>query len=181
MGLNPSYSSDASFGIQLEVPSMQRYHNVPPNSNLSFAPLHIDATYPDFNFPPFPTNFDAANSYFGPLNPNSAQPNSDMTPPTPNSASPFATPDIAAPRPWLPHNIPALELSSYRGAPFLRQRTIEARSTRSHPYDLTVRHRSSCDDISQPQQVELEGEIPTVRFDLAYAAKTHIYFLGYIG
>lgn len=160
---------------------MQRYHNVPPNSNLSFAPLHIDATYPDFNFPPFPTNFDAANSYFGHLNPNSAQPNSDMTPPTPNSASPFATPDIAAPRPWLPHNIPALELSSYRGAPFLRQRTIEARSTRSHPYDLTVRHRSSCDDISQPQQVELEGEIPTVRFDLAYAAKTHIYFLGYIG
>ncbi|KAG1874830.1 hypothetical protein F4604DRAFT_1924950 [Suillus subluteus] len=161
MGLNPSYSSDASFGVQLEVPSMQPYHNIPPNSNSSFAPLHINTTYPNFNFPPFPANFGAANSYFSSLNPNSTQPNSNMTPPTPNFAFPFTAPDIAAPRPRLPHNIAALELSSYRGAPFVRQWTIEARSARSHPYNSTAHHMSSCDDISQPRQVEFEGEIPT--------------------
>ncbi|KAG1886674.1 hypothetical protein F4604DRAFT_1675547 [Suillus subluteus] len=64
MGFNPSYSSDALFGVQ--VPSMQPYcndNNIPPNSNSSFLP-----------FPPY---FDAPNPYFATFEPNTAQPNHD--------------------------------------------------------------------------------------------------------
>ncbi|KAG1763646.1 hypothetical protein EV702DRAFT_1205545 [Suillus placidus] len=182
MGVNPSSSSDASFGIP--VPSMQpNLHDniiIPPNTNLNVGAV------PNSNVPPYNPYSTAPNPYFAAPNPYLAAPNPNIVPLNPCTAHPdtnFASPNpnfvplnpnppapstaalnIVAPHPRLAHNTAALELmaETCRMPLFWRQRAPEGRTlVCSQPYDLMVCPRSSRNDNLQACQVEFKGEVLT--------------------
>ncbi|KAG1823851.1 uncharacterized protein BJ212DRAFT_1296381 [Suillus subaureus] len=186
MGINPSSSYDASFGVP--VPSMQpdRHDNIiiPPDTNFAALNTNIGAA-PNSNVPPYNPYFAAPNPYFAtapnqyfaapgpniiPLNPCIAYRNANFTPPNPNfiplnphPPAPSSTAlNIIAPCPQLAINTAALELvmESCRKLLFWRQWATEGHaSVRSQPYDLMACQRSLCNDHSQAWQGEFEGEV----------------------